>query len=681
MEAAAKRMLYDLAIKNMKRHALIHSIYILITALAVMVFIDFLQMAADPVLMRLYGPFITAKTIFIFFAALIAILLLIFAAYWHRLLLKQRFQDMGLLALMGSPTSKTLSAITLEVFFSTCLAFVAGIGLSLLFYKLFAMILLKVSGFTTIIGFSFHWLPVIDALALIPLILLGLSLHNWLILKRFSLLVLLHQNDRQRPKHDLSNGLYPLAALVLLVMWGCVHVIRHIFDYAYVLANYTESPVFISLVEVMLALVVVWSICLVGFFGLVLPLILKGLAHWPRFYLNRIRMVTLSELSDWFRRNYKSMAAIALLLGIAFSTLSMGALLSRYGWASVSNYSPYSVLTTDEQNQAVVSVLKDSGKDYRRIRKIPATIIPLSYRLDTVLGEDYVSSANPGMVLTTKTYNHFARKHHLKRLKLKPGKAALILPITSTVRERSRQDPKSTKPQLKIGEYANLNLKIQTLTNHFPLGEDLAFGIGAVVTSTDYAKLVEGIRTNYYAYHVTGDLPKHSLRALGKLNKTSYLYLSKSYLLKKGRGTLAHTYYHHSVFIRQIESRRVRIISGLLLFSGIFVGLIFIIAMGEILMLKRLIVAQDRQQDYATLQNIGVTPKMLRHSVVANQAVIFSLLLGMGLFQAYLVSKVFAVFVNNPRPGLVSWLMGVCILVYLLIYWMTLSFYYRITHI
>ncbi|GAF39512.1 hypothetical protein JCM14202_1377 [Agrilactobacillus composti DSM 18527 = JCM 14202] len=91
-------MLYNLAVKNFKRYRVIHGIQISIGALAVMIMFDFSLMGADAKLMQVIGNTILSRSFLFLFTLVVAGLLILFSTYWNRLLMRQRYQEIGQLA-------------------------------------------------------------------------------------------------------------------------------------------------------------------------------------------------------------------------------------------------------------------------------------------------------------------------------------------------------------------------------------------------------------------------------------------------------------------------------------------------------------------------------------------------------------------------------------------------------
>lgn len=676
-------MLYNLAIKNIKQNYLLHSIHLVIVALAVLVYFDFSLMASDPQLMRLYQPVFPADQLLIFFSILVAILLVIFSIYWDQLLLKQRFQAIGLLQLMGQSTTKILGALLVEVLVSQLVAFTVGILLGLLFYKLLALVLLKISGFDIMVGFFYATRPLLWTLGLIPILQVLLAVNHVVTIKHLNLLRLLKRQAKPSYTPMPKNRIYILGSLIIVLFGLVLLAIKHVFQLTYKVGWAFGLPITLSFLIVFVVIVGLWTLALCGLFRWLIPMLFKVLSHFKTIYFQNIRMVTLAELRHWVVRNYRSLAMMSLLMGLAFSILGLSTLLLRYSQANVDSYTPYSILTTTKLKPAVLAELDRDQVPYQQLSPIQGTVLPLSYHLETILGEDYTDNmVSPGMAITTTTYNHFAKKRGYKPIHLKAQSAALILPITSIIKDHQYQKT-GHHPQVKAGGQAALTFNIVKLSNHFPLGDSMAFDLAIVVNPSDYAKLTEGIQETYYAFELPDHLNEKQLQRLMALDQRQYYHISDRDLLKQGKGPkqAQNVFTHQQLYLRQTQQEDAQIISGLFMFVGVFVSLVLIVAIAEIVMLKRLTVAQDTRVNYQTLLKIGTSPKIIKQTVDWTQGLIYAVLLGLGFWQSLLVADVFGVLINRPNFYLLYWIAGIYTLIYSLIGALTATLYKRTVHI
>ncbi|GAF39510.1 hypothetical protein JCM14202_1375 [Agrilactobacillus composti DSM 18527 = JCM 14202] len=210
------------------------------------------------------------------------------------------------------------------------------------------------------------------------------------------------------------------------------------------------------------------------------------------------------------------------------------------------------------------------------------------------------------------------------------------------------------------------------------MGENAAFQIAIIVNPQDYAKLNEGLSQNYVAYDIFEPLSNKTLLSIEKLNQDAYIHLSAGHLVHRGQGTAKErTFVQEQVFVRQLQKAHIQKLIGFGMFIGVLVSLVVVVAMGAILMLKRLMVAAELHDDYQTLIKIGRNPTDLRHSIIWAHIFIFASLLLLGLLQALIVANTFRLLVNNPNFQLLYLVTGICILIYGLIGALTTAIYLR----
>ncbi|GAF39511.1 hypothetical protein JCM14202_1376 [Agrilactobacillus composti DSM 18527 = JCM 14202] len=366
---------------------------------------------------------------------------------------------------MGMPTLKILLAFAIEFLLSQIIALGIGLCLGLLFYKLLVMILLKVSYVNFAIGFYFNWRALLPVILLIPILQVILFLNNLITIKRLSLLRLLKPKRPNVPEILPLWQLQLLSLLVLGLLLGGAQGFVNLFSVDDFLAQQLNISLVAGLCLAILLLSIAWILGLMGLWRIVIPTVILCLRRFKKLYFIQQRIFTISEISRWSFRNVKSLTGITLLLGLAFTFLGMGALVSRYGLNTIDNYTPYSLLATANKQVEIDQILK-RDKVVAQVQPIFQTkILPVNYNLDTVVGHNYRSNADPSMVMTQATYNRFARYRGLKTLKLKPNQAGIIMPVTSILKAASKKDIAAQKPVVQVGTYAQLKLQITSITN------------------------------------------------------------------------------------------------------------------------------------------------------------------------------------------------------------------------
>jgi putative ABC transport system permease protein len=118
--------------------------------------------------------------------------------------------------------------------------------------------------------------------------------------------------------------------------------------------------------------------------------------------------------------------------------------------------------------------------------------------------------------------------------------------------------------------------------------------------------------------------------------------------------------------------------SGVIIFIGAFLGLLFLTATGSIIFFKQLAEANDDKIRYEILKNIGVTKKEIKDSISKQIFIVFALPLVIGIMHSLvastLLSRMLKVNLTLPIIITVSAYTGI----YMIYYFLTVSAYYNI---
>lgn len=120
--------------------------------------------------------------------------------------------------------------------------------------------------------------------------------------------------------------------------------------------------------------------------------------------------------------------------------------------------------------------------------------------------------------------------------------------------------------------------------------------------------------------------------------------------------------------------------SGTLLFTGSFLGLVFLVATGSIIFFKMMTEAEEDKAKYAVLHKIGVSKKEMKRTIRGQAGVVFAVPLLLGIVHASVaLMAVSQLFRMNIFVPVVIW-MAAYTLIYMMYYFVTVrSFYNTVT--
>jgi putative ABC transport system permease protein len=171
-------------------------------------------------------------------------------------------------------------------------------------------------------------------------------------------------------------------------------------------------------------------------------------------------------------------------------------------------------------------------------------------------------------------------------------------------------------------------------------------------------------------YRIKGyitDNKKDSEELTGELDKL----LSKK-LAQNGEGVKFSSYYS--------RYRAGLMFSGLIIFLGAFLGLLFLVATGSIIFFKQLSEANDDKDRYKILRNIGVTKKEIRISISKQIFVVFALPLGVGIMHSLVASTLLSKMIKIDLTLPIILTVSAYSAIYMIYYFLTASSYYNIVN-
>jgi len=118
--------------------------------------------------------------------------------------------------------------------------------------------------------------------------------------------------------------------------------------------------------------------------------------------------------------------------------------------------------------------------------------------------------------------------------------------------------------------------------------------------------------------------------------------------------------------------------SGLIVFIGAFLGLLFLAATGSIIFFKQLSEANDDKNRYKILKNIGVTNKEIKASISKQIFIVFALPLVIGIIHSLVASTLLSqmIRINLTLPIIIT--VSAYTAIYMIYYFLTVNSYFNI---
>lgn len=294
-----------LAISNLKQNRKLYYPFAIAVILTTMILYSFIALASTPHLEDSYGGG-AARTVLGFGSFVVQLVVIILVAYANGYVMKNRSKELGLYSVLGMEKKHLLVMTLWELLIFYILTVGAGLGLGLLFDRLIFALLLKCMGLPVVIQSTFQLGAVLDTL-------LGLALAFALILllNSFRLLRYSSLNLMQKKKAGEKKGRFLLVQTLLGL--GLLGI-------AFYLALTVERPVaavqgfFIAVILVILATYLLFNAGSITF--------LRFLKGRKSYYYKPENFISVSNLIARMRKNAAGLATISILSTMVLVTLT-----------------------------------------------------------------------------------------------------------------------------------------------------------------------------------------------------------------------------------------------------------------------------------------------------------------------------------------------------------------------
>ncbi len=641
--------LRDIAFKNIKRNFYNYFLYFVSMVFSIMIYFTFTSIQYNTEVQRVVGSSVYFYTVFKAAAAVIAVFAAIFIWYSNSFFIRKRKKEVALYSLLGIRKKQIGTMLFYENIVMGAAALLTGIVMGSLLSKLFIMLLIRLMGFSADIAFMIPLQAIINTALVFMVLFFITSIHGYMLIYRFKLIELF-KAESQGEREPRPSVLRSILSIVLI-------------GGGYLLYTKGSARTSVLLIPVTLLLIVLGTFML---FSSLTLLIIKLLKKNERRYFKGANMIGTSQLLYRIKASARTLATIAVLSAATLTAMELSAsfyyklevdLQKNYGftYAYASNDSHL-----DERVQEVIA-------KYPKNKLIHS--VDMNFAKVEGLWPDLSKGASPKQnsqasfyIISESNYNEIAGARGLKdKIKLKDNTEAVIFsPIinftseydhsgkTITIRESNREVP------LKIVE-----LKDYYLTNSGMMRNSV------VVSDEVYNNYQRKDNTYRIKGYITDNKKDSEM-----LTKELTNLLSEQLPQKDGEALAFTSYY--------MVYREGLTYSGLLIFLGAFLGLLFLIATGSIIFFKQLSEANDDKSRYSILRKIGLTNREIKTSISKQIFVVFSLPLVIGTTHSLIASTLLTKILRTNLTLPIILTIGAYTVIYMVYYFLTVNSYYSI---
>ena len=581
-----------LALSNLKQNRKLYYPFAIAVILTTMILYSFIALSSTPHLEDSYGGG-AARTVLGFGSFVVQLVVIILVAYANGYVMKNRSKELGLYSVLGMEKKHLLIMTLWELLFFYVLTVGVGLGLGLLFDRLIFALLLKCMGLPVVIQSTFQIEAVLNTL-------LGLALAFGLILllNSFRLLRYSSLHLMQQKKAGEKKGRFLLVQTLLGI--GLLGI-------AFYMALTVERPVaavqgfFIAVILVILATYLLFNAGSITF--------LRFLKGRKSYYYKPENFISVSNLIARMRKNAAGLATISILSTMVLVTLtgSLNIFIGGQNYLDTVYPSDYMIsvghMPSDAETepvvadvQAIIQKTADATNlsDYQvvqttywsaEIRKIDGKVLEVNDQ----------STPSTGQELKTEGVVNFfdqATYEQLTGQKVELGENEILA--------YGYQYPGRLDAQLEInGKTFTIKQKLDSnfIQGKLPQSDLFQHQMGLYLVLPDLNQLGLKVDKNL----------EFSISSKNKENQNFISGLIKELYSTDKISQYGATYF--GGFDRYSIEKDWRETAGTLLFIGIFLSVIFLLATVLVIYYKQISEGYEDRENFVILQQVGLDQK------------------------------------------------------------------------
>ncbi|HEQ3529078.1 TPA: FtsX-like permease family protein [Bacillus cereus] len=588
--------------KNLQRNLKNYALYFASMIFSIVIYFIFVSLQYNDYIVEQTN---TAKGIADVFKASSVILIIfvaIFIWYSNSFFTKKRKKEIALYSLLGVPKRQIGTMLFYENLIIGIIALIIGMGIGALLSKMFSMLLLKVMQLSTAISFSISLEAIIHTTLVFTIIILITSFHGYSIIYKFKLIELL-QAERQGeriPKGSIWSALLGII-LVLFSYWFALQPI-----FSSIWLDHKIQNMFIILGSSIIGTYFIFRSFTV--------FLLIGLQKNKTRYYRGINVVSVSQLLARIQANANAKTLTAIALLSAVTLCGIGASYSMYykNKIMIDKTEPFSFMyikTDSHVDQQIENTIKNSNHTIKEKVAIPLIKVKADLQVNGIMPFDFEVNHNDLNLLSESTFHSLADKTN-KDVKVSLQNIEVVA-LDANKSNSFQTEYKNGKVDLHLsGSDYSLQFvgKIQDNVLNDSLHEFTIVVPDKIFS--DITKQQEPYMLQ--AYKVSND------------KSTKELTKALQILLPKGINLIS----KYNAYKVVMEA------TGLVIFAGVFLGLVFLAATGSIIYFKQLTEATLDQDKYIILRKLGVSKQTIFKSIAKQIAFIFILPLTIGILHS-----------------------------------------------
>ncbi|GLV67205.1 ABC transporter permease [Bacillus mycoides] len=649
-------MYSKLAIGNVKKSLKDYAIYFLTLTLAVCIFYSFNSIESQKALMEIsasdkkYVPTVmnAISNVSVFVSVILGSLIL----YANNFLIKKRKKELGIYMTLGMGRRNISRILVTETFLVGVISLVSGLiigigvsqGLSTFVLKLFELPInkYKFAISTGAIGKSVFYFGIMFLLVM---------LCNVYVVSKYKIIDLLTAG-RKNEDVKFRN---PLIYVITFIM--CVAAL----GYAYVTVlkiglNYMNPMLMVSIILGILGTFLFFF----SLSGFILYVVKKN----KKVYFKGLNIFIIKQINSKVNTNFISMSVICLMLFLTMVALSTGISFNRMMDATIKETTPFDasiMLMNRDESYTIEDVLNKSNFKLSNNEKyVSYNVYSAKMEVGDVVPEVTKNAKNIVVdFIKVSDYNKILNLKGEKKITLNNNEVVLLSNDNRWVNWINERLKNSNKVNIKEKEYLVKHAKViqeNLYTSDVPLN------FFAIVINDEF---LSGYKIG------TSVLNVNYLDENREEYNKKYDNVARGFYDENGpKLNIAHISGKSKDEVRA-ESKGLKTI---ILFIGIYIGIVFLITSMAVLALQQLSEASDSIDRYKSLKRIGSNGTMIDKTIFIQTFVYFSLPVILALIHSIVGIYVINNFINAIQPTditLPALMTGLVFLVFYLIYFYT----------
>lgn len=648
-------MYFKIALNNVRKSFKDYSIYFLTLTLGVCIFYAFNSIGDQKAFLELgkrQAEYINIlqrliSGISVFISCVLGGLIL----YANNFLVKKRKKELGIYMTLGMGKNKISKILTYETALVGIISLVVGLGVGIIVSQgisAFASKLFEVS--LSNYKFLLSTDAILKTVLYFGIIFILVMLFNTFVISKYKLIDML---TAAKKNEDIKIKNPILTAIIFFISLGLLGV-------AYKLVikvglNPTDRMFLVSIVLGILGTLLLFF-SLAGF-------VLYVLQRNKNVYLKGLNIFVLRQMNSKINTNFLSMTVICLMLFLTISTLATGLSFKNALEKGLENTTPFDASATyyideDSKIKTAEESIRELGFKFNPEDKI---VSYNEYKLEKTNLESLLNKNAEGKnkkeiveAMTYKGTNAISISSY-NDIRALSGEKSLSLANNEVLISSNLGEVENTlKNILKNNEKIEIDGKEYKIANNALIGE------GKVIKEAFEST---GMTNNFFTLIVPDNIVSNLKPIANKINinfpKNSNEEERVQKLFNEYRdGVVDSSKYG---FVNGYTKARIyednNGMTNIVLFIGIYLGVIFLISSTAVLALQQLSEASDSIDRYKSLRRIGVSQKMINKSIFTQVSIYFGLPLVVALVHSVVAIKVvngFLTMFNRPDIGVSS---------------------------